>query len=178
MGGKLQILMARGVTVAHDTLTVTVLERNQAGQPVEPFYKRVVTLSLLLLRANQRQEQVPVSIYLAARRELASYPWDISSVGSSAALLMRRSEVRALDVPPMYNCNNTSSHNPTCKIQGQWRSGITPLYANVAQLVVHSPCKRKVGGAGPLIGSIYVHGTPPFIRRPQSSDRRSGRLKF
>ena len=36
--------------------------------------------------------------------------------------------------PPVYNCNNISSHNPTCKIQGQWRSGITPLYALVAQL--------------------------------------------
>ena len=71
---------------------------------------------LLLLRANQRHERMHVFIRPAARQESASYPWDISSVGSSAALLMRRSEVRALDVPPVYNCNNISSHNPTCKI--------------------------------------------------------------
>ena len=71
---------------------------------------------LLLLRANQRHERVHVFIRPAARQEPVPYPWDISSVGSSDGLLNRVSEVRALDVPPVYNCNNISSHNPTCKI--------------------------------------------------------------
>ena len=42
---------------------------------------RVVTLLLLLLRANQRHERVHVFIRPAARQEPVPYPWDISSVG-------------------------------------------------------------------------------------------------
>ena len=60
--------------------------------------------------------------------------WVTIPIGRETWLRTMTVWVRLPGGPPVYNCNNISSHNPTCKIQGQWRSGTTPLYALVAQL--------------------------------------------
>ena len=99
---------------------------------------------LLLLRANQRQTHTSVICMSCGAAGTRVIPVVRQLSRQSKWLLTTRSLVRAQDESPVYNCNNISSHNPTCKIQGQWRSGITPLYASMAQLAAQLTCNQQV----------------------------------